>query len=79
MGSQSPIVKLKNPGDGTVNINTADIPTLERLPGIGPAMAARIINERAAVGRFRKPSDLFEVRGIGPKKFAKMEPFVVVQ
>jgi len=76
--SPAPLVKYKKPGDGTVDINTASLADFEHLPGIGPAMAARILTARSAVGRFRKPSDLLEVRGIGPKKFSKMRPFIVV-
>ena len=75
--SSSATGKLKNPGDGTVNINTADATELQRLPGVGPAMATRILAERAALGRFSKAGDLREVRGIGTKKYAKMAPFVV--
>jgi competence protein ComEA len=68
--------KLKSPADGQVDINTADASELQRLPGIGPAMAQRIIDARKSYGGFRTTNDLMEVRGIGQKKFAKIEPFV---
>jgi competence protein ComEA len=70
------IDKLKNPGDGEVDVNTADSEELQRLPGVGPAMAQRILTARQSFGGFRTPQDLLEVRGIGPKKYAKMAPFV---
>jgi competence ComEA-like helix-hairpin-helix protein len=53
-----------------VNINTADETALTALKGIGPAMAARIIEHRAANGPFRKKEDIQNVKGIGPAKFA---------
>ena len=55
-----------------VNINTADETALTALKGIGPAMAARIIEHRAANGPFRKKEDIQNVKGIGPAKFAAL-------
>jgi len=49
-----------------VDVNTADEDALERLPGIGPALASRIVAERAAGGPFRSLQDLTRVPGIGP-------------
>lgn len=71
--------KLKTPSDGTVNINTANAEEMERLPGVGPAMAQRILAHRKEVGTFSSPEQLLEVRGIGDKKFATMQPFVRVK
>lgn len=68
--------KLRNPGQGTVNVNTAGEAELERLPGVGPATAARIIAHRKENGPFRSVDDLLAVSGIGPKKLAAMRPFV---
>ncbi len=53
---------------GKVDINRADIGSLQRLPGIGPAMARRIIDHRGREGRFTAPEQLAQVKGIGPKK-----------
>lgn len=60
----------------TVNINTADGATLATLPGIGPAMAQRIIEYRTANGRFASVEDLQNVRGIGPSIFAELKDYV---
>lgn len=68
--------KLTTPGEGTVNINTAGSDELQRLPGIGPAMAQRILDYRNEQGRFQSVEELVEVRGIGSKTLEKMRPFV---
>jgi len=68
--------KLSVPGQGTVNINTAGPAELQRLPGVGPSTAQKIIDHRATNGPFRAPEELMDVKGIGPKKFEKMRPFV---
>lgn len=63
---------------GKINLNTADAVTLETLPGVGPALAARIIAWRDTNGRFTAPEDLKGVSGIGDKTFAAMEDLVTV-
>lgn len=57
---------------GLVNINTAGAAELERLPGIGPALAAAIVDERERGGPYAAPEDLLRVSGIGDKKLAKL-------
>jgi competence protein ComEA len=52
---------------GKLNVNLASAEELERLPGIGPALAARIVAHREAHGPFRTVDDLLRVSGIGPK------------
>lgn len=56
------------PGGGVVNINTAGASELETLPGIGPALAARIVEYRDGHGPFASVDDLTDVPGIGPAK-----------
>lgn len=75
-GEQAAPQKLKTPGEGKVNINTAGLEELQRLPGIGPALAERILEYRQEHGRFGSVEELEEVKGIGPKKLEKMRPFV---
>ena len=65
-------------GNSLVNINQADNKTLETLPGIGPAMAQRIIDFRKENGSFQSVDDLQKVKGIGKAKFAKIKDKVTV-
>jgi competence ComEA-like helix-hairpin-helix protein len=62
-----------------VDVNAADVAELERLPGVGPALARRIVEERECCGPFRSPEDLTRVRGIGPKTRERLEPYVTVE
>jgi len=61
-----------------VDLNTASETELESLPGIGPATAQAILDQRRRVGRFRSVDDLLEVRGIGPSKLAALRDRVRV-
>ncbi len=58
--------------DGTVNVNTADAATLEQLPGIGPALAGRIVEHREQVGPYGSMADLDAVSGIGPAMMERL-------
>ncbi len=64
--------------DGKVDINTASVTELDTLPGIGPAIAARIIDFRTRNGPFRRSEDLMNVRGIGEKKFLKLKGRITI-
>jgi DNA uptake protein ComE-like DNA-binding protein len=55
-----------------IDPRTADARALEELPGVGPALARRIVAARARGVVFRRPEDLLRVRGIGPAKLARM-------
>lgn len=62
-----------------INLNTATAAQLEALPGIGPALAQRIVEYRQMHGRFQSVDELLEVRGIGPKRLENIRPYVVVK
>ncbi len=77
------------PGDGgpgptpasrehPVNLNTAGAVELETLPGVGPATAAAIVDDRTAHGPFASVDELTRVRGIGPAKLEQVRALVVV-
>ena len=60
-------------GQGLVNINTANAVQLTQLPGVGPAIAQKIIDYRTANGPFTSVDDLTKVPGIGAAKLAQIK------
>lgn len=65
-------------GGGTVNLNTADVATLDGLPGVGPVLAQRIVDWRTEHGRFSSVEELGEVSGIGDKAMERLRSKVTV-
>jgi competence protein ComEA len=62
-----------------MNINTADAPELENLPGIGPSLAQKIIEYRQGHGPFVSIEDLLNVPGIGPSKLEQIKDLIVAR
>lgn len=61
---------------GPVDVDRADATTLDKLPGIGPALAQRIVDDRLAHGPFGSLEALERVRGIGPSLVARLRDHV---
>jgi len=57
--------------------NTAPADSLELLPGIGPVLADRIVKHRQQ-GYFEKEVDITDVKGIGPKLYERLRPYLRV-
>lgn len=67
-------------GSGKLNINTASVQELdEKLPGIGPTLAQRIVDYRKLHGNFTKIEDLNNVSGIGDQRFSELKDLIVVR
>jgi len=64
--------------DGPVDLNTATAAELEELPGVGPAIAEAILDERERRGRFAAVEDLLDVRGIGDARLEQLRDLVTV-
>ncbi len=62
-----------------INLNTATAAELERLPGVGPVLAERIITYRNEHGRFRRAEHLMMVRGVSDRKFREVRSLVKVE
>ncbi len=62
----------------SININTAQLEDLIRLPYIGPVLAQRIIDYRSEYGQFRTLDEIREVKGIGIKKLNSIKPYIFI-
>ena len=76
--TSEPAPAAATPAAPRININTASRAELERLPGIGEGLAARIIEHRKRHGAFRRVEHLIIVRGISQRRFEALRPFVTI-
>ena len=83
-GSAAPAPNLTPPAAtaasfaGRIDLNRAEVDQLHRLPGIGPALAARVVEFRRVHGPFATVDDLLQVKGIGPKRLDRLRGQVMV-
>ena len=63
---------------GMIDINAASAAELEDLPGIGPALAGRVIEYREANGPFSGTEELLEINGIGEKTLEGLLPYITI-
>jgi competence protein ComEA len=67
-----------SPASTLISLNQASASELEELPGVGPALAGRMIDWRTANGGFKAKEDLLNVAGIGDKLFAAVKDLVTL-
>lgn len=67
-----------NPPDEKININTASIAELQKLPRIGEAVAQRIVDYREEHGKFEKIEEIMKIKGIGEKTFLQLKDLITV-
>ena len=67
------------PQNGIVNINTASLDELMRLPGIGEVKALAIIEYRKSFGGFVAAEELMEVKGIGQATYDKIKEYITIR
>ncbi len=65
--------RVKTPDNSMVDINSADAVAFEELPGVGPALAKRIVDYRDKNGLFKSKEDIKKVNGIGDAKFDEIK------
>lgn len=76
-----PLAALQTSGKANqpkVNINTASLEELQKLPRIGPQVAQRIIDYRKENGNFKRIEDIMKVRGVGEKIFNQLKDLITV-
>lgn len=74
-----PVLGVETDVEARININTASVEELSALPGVGPAIALRIVEYREKNGPFRKTVELMNVKGIGEKSFERLRDAITVQ
>jgi len=62
-----------------VSINRATREELERLPGVGPALAGRVVEHRERFGPFRRAEHLLLVRGFSERRFLELHPHITAE
>lgn len=77
--ARTPVGPTPGPPGTPVDLNRATARELQELPGIGPALAERIVAFRTERGPFAKPEELMEVSGIGAKTYARLAPLVTAR
>jgi competence ComEA-like helix-hairpin-helix protein len=68
--------RARKSNDLAIDLNRADVAELTRLPGVGPALAARIVDARDTTGPFATVDDLRRVKGLGRTKIERLRPLV---
>ncbi len=76
---QPTTISTPTPATAKVNLNTATLEQLDALPGIGPAIAQRILDYRNEKGGFKSVEELKEVRGIGDALYNEIRELVAVE
>jgi comEA protein len=79
--SLGPLLSLQRAAmtsDQKININTASLEELQKLPRIGPKIAQRVIDYRKANGDFKKIEEIMKVKGIGEKTFNRLKDMIIV-
>ena len=76
--ARAPAEEARYSASDLVDINTADEELLQTLPGIGPALAERIVAYREANGGFRYLYELTNVKGIGSRTFEALQELITV-
>ena len=62
-----------------IEINSAKVEDLQKVPGIGPTLARRIVEFREEHGPFERAEDLLNVQGIGERTLERMRPYLRVE
>ena len=78
-GLESAVASAAWTSEGKLNLNLASTEDLDKLPGVGPVLAARILDYRQKHKGFTDIEQLSDVSGIGPKTYEKIKPYIYVE
>jgi competence protein ComEA len=76
IGAHAPLAAVA--ADDPIDLNRATLQELTGLPGVGQAIAKRIVEFRDEHGPFKRVEDLMKVKGIGEKSLDKIRPYIRV-
>ncbi|MCA1633754.1 MAG: helix-hairpin-helix domain-containing protein [Acidobacteria bacterium] len=76
---KAPMAQALNQSSPPFSINRSSREELEKLPGIGPALAARIVEHRERHGPFRRVEHLLIVRGISERRFREIRALITAE
>lgn len=62
----------------SLNINVVGLDALTLLPGVGKVIAGRMLDRRIRKGPFETAEELLAIKGIGPKKFKNIQPYLII-
>lgn len=71
--------KISETENHRICVNNANQDELERLPGIGPVIAKRIISYRDKYGAYHSVDELLQIKGIGEKSLNRVKPYICVE
>ncbi len=67
------------PAENSINLNTAKLEDLTKLPGIGPKTAQAMLDLRSRLGNFKTIDDLLQVKGIGKTKLNNIKKYIFIE
>ncbi|MBN2408208.1 MAG: helix-hairpin-helix domain-containing protein [Candidatus Aminicenantes bacterium] len=74
----APLISMQATKADKININTASLGELQKLPRVGPQIAQRILDYRKENGNFKRIEDILKVRGVGEKMFEQLKDQITV-
>jgi len=71
-----PLAGARRPPEHPINVNTATVTELMQLPRVGAKTGERIVAFREAHGPFQRLEEIMSIKGIGPKAFQRLQPYL---